>query len=98
MKQVATNTYVLGTRGHNFYVLRDGDQATIVDAGCSREWRKLVAGLELRSTVFRSDHASNYLVLKGTLPRDRERMLAALDGTLADPDAAPFRPEWLRGL
>ncbi len=46
MKQVATNTFVLGTGGHNFYILRDGDEATVVDAGCSREWRKLVKGLE----------------------------------------------------
>jgi radical SAM superfamily enzyme YgiQ (UPF0313 family) len=64
----------------------------------ARELRELVAGLELKGTIFRSDHASNYLVLKGTLPRDRERLLAALDATLADPDAALFRPEWMRGL
>ena len=46
MRQVATNTFALGTGGHNFYVLRDGDQVTVIDAGCSREWRKLVNGLE----------------------------------------------------
>ena len=46
MKQVATDTYSLGTRGHNFFILRDGDQATVIDAGCSREWSKLVKGLE----------------------------------------------------
>jgi glyoxylase-like metal-dependent hydrolase (beta-lactamase superfamily II) len=46
MHQVATDTYSLGTAGHNFYILRDGDEATIIDAGCSREWRKLVHGLD----------------------------------------------------
>lgn len=46
MRQVATETYSLGTAGHNFYVLKDGDQATIIDAGCSREWSKLVKGLQ----------------------------------------------------
>jgi glyoxylase-like metal-dependent hydrolase (beta-lactamase superfamily II) len=46
MKQVATGTYSLGTRGHNFFLLRDGDQVTIIDAGCSREWGKLMKGLD----------------------------------------------------
>lgn len=46
MRQVADNIYALGTRTHNFYILRDGDQATVIDAGCSREWRKLAGGLE----------------------------------------------------
>lgn len=46
MRQVATDTFVLGTRGHNFYLLREEDEVTLIDAGCSREWRKLVAGLE----------------------------------------------------
>ena len=47
MKQVAGDTFSLGTRGHNFYIIRDGDEATIIDAGCSREWSKLTKGLEL---------------------------------------------------
>lgn len=45
MEQVADNVFVLGTRGHNFYVLRDGDEVTVIDAGCSREWKKLQGGL-----------------------------------------------------
>ena len=45
MEQVAADTHVLGTRGHNFYVLRDGDEVTVIDAGCSREWSKLERGL-----------------------------------------------------
>ena len=45
VKRVDADTYSLGTGGHNFYVIRDGDEATIIDAGCSREWRKLVRGL-----------------------------------------------------
>ena len=46
VKHVAKDTYSLGTRGHNFFILRDGDEATVIDAGCSREWPKLVKGLE----------------------------------------------------
>ena len=62
------------------------------------ELRELLAHLELRSTIFRSNHASNYLALAGNLPRDKERFLAALDQVLAHPENAPFRPEWARGL
>lgn len=36
-----------------------------------RELEWLLADLELSDTVFRSDHASNYLVLKGTLGADK---------------------------
>ena len=46
MQQVADNTYRLGTSGHNYYVLRDGDQVTVLDAGCSKEWSKLMVGLD----------------------------------------------------
>ncbi|HSG78268.1 MAG TPA: MBL fold metallo-hydrolase [Acidimicrobiia bacterium] len=45
MRPVADGVYALGTRGHNFYVLRDGNEATVIDAGCSREWKKLEKGL-----------------------------------------------------
>lgn len=45
MNRVADNVYSLGTRGHNFYLVHDGDQVTIIDAGCSGEWSKLVKGL-----------------------------------------------------
>jgi radical SAM superfamily enzyme YgiQ (UPF0313 family) len=64
----------------------------------ARELREFVAGLELEGSVFRSNHASNYLALAGNLPRDKARILAALDAVLADPARAAFAPEWMRGL
>ena len=45
MDAVASDVYSFGTRGHNFYLLRRGDEVTIIDAGCSREWSKLARGL-----------------------------------------------------
>jgi len=62
------------------------------------ELRTFIAGLELTASIFRSNHASNYLALAGTLPKDKVRMVEALDGVLNDPEHAAFRPEWLRGL
>jgi len=37
-------------------------------------------------TVFRSNHASNWLSLKGTLPQDRERLLQQVRQAKADPN------------
>jgi radical SAM superfamily enzyme YgiQ (UPF0313 family) len=58
----------------------------------------LLDTLELEKTIFRSDHASNYLVLKGTLNRDKERLLATVEQALNRPGSVALRPEWMRGL
>jgi len=61
-----------------------------------RESRDIIAGLELEGTIFRANHASNYLPLAGRFPQDKEALLstlrAALDGR------TPLRPEGYRGL
>lgn len=62
------------------------------------EMARFVAALELRRTVFRSDHASNWLVLKGTLGADKPRLLAEVRAAIERPESAPLRPAWLRGL
>lgn len=66
--------------------------------GLFKEMRRLIERLELRNTVFRSDHASNWLVLKGVLGRDKAQMLQQLDMAIHHPDQARLRPEWARGL
>ena len=58
----------------------------------------LLENLELDKTIFRSDHASNYLVLKGTLGRDKERLLHTVREAMERPGAVPLRQEWQRGL
>ncbi len=62
------------------------------------ELREFLSHLNLSASIFRSNHASNWLALAGNLPRDREAMVQALDLVLADPEHAPFRPAWARGL
>ena len=62
------------------------------------EMERFVGGLELRRTVFRSDHASNWLVLKGTLGADKERLLSEVRRAIAAPEDARLRPAWARGL
>jgi radical SAM superfamily enzyme YgiQ (UPF0313 family) len=62
------------------------------------EMERFLAVLDLKRTVFRSDHASNWLVLKGTLGTDRERLLQQVRQAIAAPEAAHLRPAWARGL
>jgi radical SAM superfamily enzyme YgiQ (UPF0313 family) len=63
-----------------------------------REVERLLQGLELDDTVFRSDHASNYLVLKGNLGADKARLLAQVRQAIERPEQARLRQEWQRGL
>lgn len=63
-----------------------------------QEMLLLVSMLDLNRTVFRSDHASNWLVLRGTLGADKMRLLDELGRAIARPEAAGLRPAWARGL
>ena len=62
------------------------------------EMERFLDRLELERTVFRSDHASNWLVLKGTLGAEKQRLLQQVRQAVANPAAAPLRPAWARGL
>ncbi|GGG57573.1 radical SAM protein [Pseudohongiella nitratireducens] len=62
------------------------------------EMELLLANLSLRNTIFRSDHASNYLVLKGVLGKDKEALLNTVRTAMTQPGRIPLREEWQRGL
>jgi radical SAM superfamily enzyme YgiQ (UPF0313 family) len=66
--------------------------------GSMQEMALFLSALELKRTVFRTDHASNWLILKGTLGADKARLLQQLRAAIAAPEAAPLRPAWARGL
>jgi radical SAM superfamily enzyme YgiQ (UPF0313 family) len=63
-----------------------------------REMETFLQHLELNSTIFRSDHASNYLVLKGILGKDKQRLLDTVRSAINEPGRIPLREEWQRGL
>lgn len=75
-----------------------GDYIPLEQGQLFEEIRLLVASFELENTVFRSDHASNYLVLKGNLGADKQRLLDTIDTAINKPGAIPLRQEWQRGL
>lgn len=62
------------------------------------ETERFLGALELKRTVFRSDHASNWLILKGTLGADKARLLAEVRQAITAPESARLRPAWARGL
>ena len=62
------------------------------------EMAQFLQALELKRTVFRSDHASNWLVLKGVLGAEKERLLSEVRQAIAHPASAGLRSEGQRGL
>lgn len=62
------------------------------------EMETLLSNMQLEQTVFRSDHASNYLVLKGVLGKDKDKLLNIVRTAINKPGIIPLREEWQRGL
>ncbi|MDD7290184.1 MAG: radical SAM protein [Clostridiales bacterium] len=62
--------------------VREGRFQLITPRQALEETRALVEGLNYGPFHFTSNHASNYLPLKGTLPDDREKFLAMIDSAL----------------
>lgn len=60
------------------------------------ETAELIRNLEVSGMHFTSDHASNYLPLKGTLNEDRDKLLRLIDGAIGGKVAV--RSEASRGL
>lgn len=62
------------------------------------EMKVLFENLTVDNLKFVGIHASNYLPINGTLPRDREKMLAAINKVLDSRDESALRSERARGL
>lgn len=76
----------------------DNEWKMLDQTGLFLELKCFLSQLELTNTIYRSDHASNYLPLKGTLGADKEKLLSQLDMALYQPDKVRLREEWQRGL
>lgn len=61
-----------------------------------KELLTIVENLELSRTVFRANHASNFLSLSGTLGKDKERLVEEIK--MAIKGTTPLKPGFLRGL
>ncbi len=63
-----------------------------------QEMEIFIEHTQLQSTIYRSNHASNYIDLSGVLSKDKQRFLEQLRYAINNPDKAGLREEWQRGL
>ena len=87
---------VPGTTMHRRF--KSGELTALNPWQLLEEIRMMVEGLTLTNSVFRANHASNYLPLKATLSRDKQQLLAALDRIIAERSPATLKSEFMRGL
>lgn len=73
----------------------EGKMKLITPEQSLREIRTIIEEMDVSHCVFRSNHPSNYVPIKGTLPRDREKMIREIDEALKE---SRFRPEGWRAL
>lgn len=62
------------------------------------EMKMIIENLKVEGINFVSQHASNYLPLKGTLPQDRDAMVSTLDRIIQTGNRGCLRREENRGL
>lgn len=70
-----------GTPLHDW--IERGELTMLSPTELAAENRIILQHIDSEGSVFRSNHASNYLPLKGTLNRDREALIAQIDKALA---------------
>jgi radical SAM superfamily enzyme YgiQ (UPF0313 family) len=63
-----------------------------------QELLTIIKNSNFSNCFFSSMHASNYYSVRGTLPKDKEKMIKALEKIIQQGDPNLLRPEYLRGL
>ncbi len=67
----------------------DNDFTHLNTAELCEEMRSFIQHTELDKSIFRSDHVSNHLILKGVLGKDKDNMLEDIDDAIAHFKAHP---------
>jgi len=75
---------------------RRGEFTELTAIELLKEAHDILEGLDLEGTVFRTNHASNYLPLEGRLPHDKGRLQEVLSSAIGG--GLKLRQEWMRGL
>ncbi len=95
---MAALTLMLEPRSPSFEEVYGAPFRVLTTHEALEECRVLVEHLTCDGVEFRSNHASNWLALKGRLQQDKKELLAVIDAALHDPDCPLIRPEFLRAL
>lgn len=95
----ASTLVLTAHKGLEHYMSRfKGDFQEMESHELFEEMKTFMEHLELKETIFRSDHASNRLVLKGTLGRDKQRFIDQIDQVISDPRNSSVRNFIPRGF
>ncbi|AFQ46399.1 radical SAM protein [Desulfosporosinus meridiei] len=78
--------------------IKDGSFQLLSPFESLKELRTMLGNLKVSNCIFRSNHASNYLSLRATLPDDRDELLQILDSTINNQTIESLRPEYWRGF
>ena len=78
--------------------IKEGTFQRLTPLECLAELRTMIKHLNVTQCVFRSNHASNYLPLRATLPEDQDELLGTLDNVIGNQSLERLRPEYWRGL
>ena len=76
--------------------VRRGEFEELDSVELLKESYEIIKGLDFKKTVFRSDHASNYLALEGAFPKDKMTLLNIMESAISG--EIRLKPESLRGL
>ncbi|MCX5836041.1 MAG: radical SAM protein [Deltaproteobacteria bacterium] len=66
--------------------------------GLLNELAIIIEGSNFSNCYFTSNHASNYLPVKASLPQEKEKVVRMIHRVIEARDAECLRPEYLRGL
>lgn len=91
-----TLTLIPGTQLHKEWERGELELITLFDS--LRELKGLVEKANFSNCFFSSMHASNYYAIRGTMPKDKDKVLQQLNALLSRKDPRLLRPEFLRGL
>ena len=75
--------------------VRDGEFTLLSPVEVLKETELFLQHIDSEGSVFRMNHASNYLTLKGTLNRDRQALLDKVQTGLS---GVGLKPEFMRAL
>ncbi len=79
-------------------MVQDGEFELVTDPlDILRELELMIENINAPGPIeFRTNHASNYLPLSGSLPKNKDALLQTIRNAIKDP--ARLRPEYMRGL
>jgi radical SAM superfamily enzyme YgiQ (UPF0313 family) len=77
---------------------KQGEFELITPFDSLRELKTIVENSTFSNCFFSSMHASNYYAIRGSMPKDRDKLLKQLNTLLSKKDPKMLRPEFLRGL